>query len=245
MEFANVTNNKKSITPNSPTGVDNINNNFNNEKKILSMEDDANELIEKIEKIMKENKNNDDELLINEYYKYLIILINVNKNICSAKKVRVSGLNNQLITEETIKGDCEDFVKMMSDLNKIILIKDNKIIIKELKEMVTRYKYNFFFEKKNIDIDIGSKVKVKKHRDNNEGTIIGKKYLYDIKYDNGNTLETNKSLIKPNYEIKFYKGGKNQKKTKKKSKRKKMKNKNKTKKVKKTNRKNSRYIKRK
>ena len=132
----------------SPTGVDNIHNNFNNEKKILSMEDDANELIEKIEKIMKENKNNDDELLINEYYKYLIILINVNKNICSAKKVRVSGLNNQLITEETIKGDCEDFVKMMSDLNKIILIKDNKIIIKELKEMVTRYKYNFFFEKK-------------------------------------------------------------------------------------------------
>jgi len=225
----------------SPTGVDNIHNNFNNEKKILSMEDDANELIEKIEKIMKENKNNDDELLINEYYKYLIILINVNKNICSAKKVRVSGLNNQLITEETIKGDCEDFVKMMSDLNKIILIKDNKIIIKELKEMVTRYKYNFFFEKKNIDIDIGSKVKVKKHRDNNEGTIIGKKYLYDIKYDNGNTLETNKSLIKPNYEIKFYKGGKNKNKTKKKSKKKskkkqtknKNKNKNKTKKVKK------------
>ncbi len=235
--------NEKYIRPSpiSPTGVDNINNNFNNEKKILSMEDDANELIEKIEKIMKENKNNDDELLINEYYKYLIILINVNKNICSAKKVRVSGLNNQLITEETIKGDCEDFVKMMSDLNKIILIKDNKIIIKELKEMVTRYKYNFFFEKKNIDIDIGSKVKVKKHRDNNEGTIIGKKYLYDIKYDNGNTLETNKSLIKPNYEIKFYKGGKNKNKTKKKSKKKskkkqtknKNKNKNKTKKVKK------------
>ena len=240
MEFKK---NKKNIrpSPNSPTGVDNINNNFNNEKKILSMENDANELIEKIEKIMKENKNNDDELLINEYYKYLIILINVNKNICSAKKVRVSGLNNQLITEETIKGDCEDFVKMMSDLNKIILIKDNKIIIKELKEMVTRYKYNFFFEKKNIDIDIGSKVKVKKHRDNNEGTIIGKKYLYDIKYDNGNTLETNKSLIKPNYEIKFYKGGKNKNKTKKKSKKKskkkqtknKNKNKNKTKKVKK------------
>lgn len=145
MEFANVTNNNKSITPTSPTGVDNINDYFNNEKKIKSMPDNAVELIEILEKIMKENKNNDDELLINEYYKYLILIINVNKNICSAKKVRVTGFNNQLITEETIKGDCEDFVKMMSDLNKIILIKDNKIIIKELKEMVTRYKYNFFF----------------------------------------------------------------------------------------------------
>ena len=147
---------------NSPTGVDSINNNFNNEKKRISIEYDAVELIEKIEEIMKENKNNDDKLLINKYLESIITIINVNKNICSAEKVRVTGLNNKLITEKTLKDDCEKFVTMMSELNKIILLKNNNKILDELKNLIVRYEYNFFFFKKNIDI--GSKVKGGKNK---------------------------------------------------------------------------------
>ena len=245
----------KKNEPGSPTGVAEFHNNkFNNtngNNKKISIEDLADELIKNIEKFQKEEidkcENKDDEcLLINEYLKNIIIIINVNRNICSAEKVRVKGINNKLITENDLKIGCKEFVKMMGELNNIILLQNNNEILEQLKGLVVEYKYNFFFEKKNIVI--GSKVKAKEHRPNNEGTIIAE--LYNIKYDNGSTEYINSNLIKPEYELKF-KGGKNKtkKQVKNKSKRKQIKKqtkkKNKTKKVKKTNRKNSRYIKRK
>ena len=247
----------KKNEPYSPTGVAEFHNNkfnntnVNNKKIVKSIENLADELIENIENFQKEKidkcENKDDKcLLINEYLKNIIIIINVNRNLCSAEKVRVKGINNKLITDEDLKIGYKEFVEMMGELNEIILLQNNNEILEKLKKLVAKYKYNFFFEKKNIVI--GSKVKAKEYRPNNEGKIIAK--IYNIEYANGNAKNINSNLIKPVYELKF-KGGKNKtkKQVKNKSKRKQIKKqtkkKNKTKKVKKTNRKNSRYIKRK
>ena len=127
----------KTKGPGSPTGVNmitNFNTNVNNKKIVKSIENLADELIVNIENFQKEKidkcENKDDKcLLINEYLKNIIIIINVNRNLCSAEKVRVKGINNELITDKDLKIGCKEFVEMMGELNNIILLQNNNEIL--------------------------------------------------------------------------------------------------------------------